>query len=84
MDGKLVADEFLALMKVLTNERYQVGKDSAIQDLMNNIPPKGWEAGRCLNCNGPISHCMEQPIKKSRIMISDTSIPLTHRPPCRG
>jgi len=77
-DGKLVADDFIGLIKMILNEGYIVGKVSAIDDVMNNIPPVGWEAGRCINCNDVLKQCMENPTKKSRIILSDTSIPLTH------
>ncbi len=83
-DGKLVADEFIALINLMQNERFQFGKVSAIEELINNIPPAGWQSGRCINCNGVVSHCIEDPIRKLRITISDTFIPLTHKPPCRA
>ena len=83
-DGKLVADEFIALINLMQNERFQFGKVSAIDDLINDIPPAGWQSGRCINCNGVFNHSMEDPIRKLRITISDTLIPLIHKPSCRA
>jgi len=83
-DGKLVADEFIALINLMQNERFQFGKVSAIDDLISNIPPAGWQSGRCINCNGVFNYSMEDPIRKLRITISDTSIPLIHKHSCRA
>lgn len=77
-NGKLVADDFIGLIKTLLKETYVVGKVSAIDDLMNKIPPVGWEAGRCINCNEVLGQCIVNSTKESRIILSDTSIPLTH------
>lgn len=77
-NGKLVADDFIDLINILLKERYVVGKVSAIDDLMNKIPPVGWEAGRCTNCNEVLGQCMVNPTKELRIILSDTSVPLTH------
>jgi biotin operon repressor len=86
-DGKLTIDEFITLMKSLLDERYRVGRLSAIGDLINGIIPDGWEAELCLNCNKPVNGAMVNAAKTTRIMVSDrsSSIPLTHSPPhCTG
>ncbi|MFL6391830.1 MAG: hypothetical protein ACJ71E_07255, partial [Nitrososphaeraceae archaeon] len=85
-DGKLTIDEFITLMKSLLDERYRVGRLSAIGDLINGIIPDGWEAELCLNCNKPVNGAMvDAAARTTRIMVSDSSRPLTHYPPdCRG
>ena len=83
-DGKLTIAEFITLIKSLLDERYQVGRVSAIGDLINGIMPDGWEAARCLNCNKPVIGAMVDAAKTTRIMVSDPSRPLAHSPPCRG
>lgn len=82
-DGKLGADEFISLINVILNEKYRVGKISAIYDLINNIPPAGWQAARCMNCYEPLSGCMEDPENKLRITVTNTFQPVTHNTPCK-
>ncbi len=77
-DGKLTIDEFITLIKLMLNEKYQVGKDSVIQNITNGILPDGWKAETCINCNKPIAGTIMDPTKKLRITISDSSNPTTH------
>jgi hypothetical protein len=77
-DGKLTIAEFITLIKSLLDERYQVGRLSAIRDLINGIIPDGWEADLCLNCNKPVNGVMMDAARTTRIMVSDRSRPLTH------
>jgi biotin operon repressor len=79
-DGKLTIAEFITLIKSLLDERYQVGRLSAIRDLINGIIPDGWEADLCLNCNKPVNGVMMDAARTTRIMVSDRSRPLTHSP----
>jgi transposase len=81
-EGKLTIDEFITLIKLMLNEKYQVGKDSVIQNITNGILPDGWKAETCINCNKPIAGTIMDPTKKLRITISDSSNPTTH-PYCR-
>jgi biotin operon repressor len=81
--GKLTIDEFITLLNLVFDQKYQVGKVSVIENLINSIPPEGWEAERCLNCNKPVSGSMVDTIRKLRIAISDTRIPIVHSPSCR-
>jgi hypothetical protein len=77
-DGKMDADELISLINSILDEKYKDGKISAINDLMNNIPPLGWQTGRCINCNGAYSGCFENTALKVRITVSDTFIPMIH------
>src|ERR671933_755599 len=73
-DGKLTLAEFINLTQLLLDERYRLGKISAMRDLVNGNLPEGWEAVLCLNCNKPIRGCIKD-AKGLRIIISDDSTP---------
>jgi Zn-finger domain-containing protein len=60
-EGRLAIDEFINLIKFILNEKYQVGKASVIYNIKNGIPPDGWQAVRCMNCNKLISGAMLDP-----------------------
>jgi hypothetical protein len=77
-DGKLTIDEFITLIKLMLNEKYQAGKDSVFNNIINGILPYGWKAETCIRCNKPITGSIVDPSKELRITISDNSIPLTH------
>jgi biotin operon repressor len=77
-DGKLTIDEFITLIKLMLNEKYQTGKDSVINNIINGILPDGWKVETCINCNKPITGSMMDPTKKLRITTSDSFIPMTH------
>jgi transposase len=77
-DGKLTIDEFITLIKLMLNEKYQGGKASLIHNIINGIIPDGWEEEACIRCNKTIIGSIVDPSKKLRITISDNSIPLTH------
>jgi biotin operon repressor len=77
-EGKLTIDEFITLIKLMLNEKYQGGKDSVTHNIINGIAPDGWKAETCINCNKPISGAIMDPTKRLRITISDSSIPMTH------
>jgi hypothetical protein len=72
-----------AIVSRSVDERYRVGRLSAIGDLINGIMPDGWEAELCLNCNKPVNGAMVDAARTTRIMVSDRSRPLTHSH-CRG
>jgi biotin operon repressor len=76
-DGKLTIEEFIHLTQLLLEERYRLGKISAMGDLVNGNLPEGWEAELCLNCNKPIRGCIKD-AKGLRIIISNDSTPLLH------
>jgi biotin operon repressor len=76
-NGKLTIAEFINLTKSLLDERYRLGKISAIRGLVNGDLPDGWDAVLCLNCNKPIRWCMKN-ANGLRIRISDNSTPMTH------
>ena len=78
-NGKLNADELISLVNSILDEKFKSGKISAINDLVNNIPPLGWEKGRCMNCYGPLTGCFEDPTNPLRITITDKFLPITHR-----
>jgi hypothetical protein len=78
-DGKLDADELISLINSVVDEKYKVGKISAVNDLINSIPPLGWQTARCINCNGAYSGCFENTTNKLRITVTDTSIPVIHK-----
>jgi hypothetical protein len=82
-NGKVTIDEFITLITLMLNEKYQGGKASQIHDIINGIPPEGWEEGRCLNCNNTVRGNIIDPTKKLRITVLHSSIPLVHRPSCR-
>jgi transposase len=82
-EGKLTIDEFITLIKLMLNEKYQGGKDSVTHNIIKGIVPDGWKAETCVNCNKPITEAIMEPTKKLRITISDSSNPMTH-PSCRG
>ena len=75
-DGKLTIAEFINLTQLLLDERYRLGKISAMRDLVNGNLPEGWEAELCLNCNKPIRGCIKA--NGLRIIISDDSTPVVH------
>jgi hypothetical protein len=77
-EGKLTIDEFITLIKLMLNEKYQVGKDSVTHNIINGILPDGWKAETCITCNKPITGSIVDPTKKLRMTISDSFIPLTH------
>lgn len=77
-DGKLTIDEFITLIKLMLNEKYQAGKASLIHNIINGFVPDGWEVEACISCNKPITGAIMDPTKKLRITISDSSIPVTH------
>jgi hypothetical protein len=77
-DRRLTIDECITLISSLINEKYRLGKVSAIHDLIDGIVPEGWQSVLCLNCNKPITGCMDNVTMRSRIRISDNSMPLTH------
>ena len=77
-DGKLTIDEFIQLIKSLQNEKYRLGKVSAIDDLVSGNAPDGWVPALCLNCNKPIPGCMVDATKRSTITKTDVPIPWTH------
>jgi hypothetical protein len=77
-EGKLTIDEFITLIKLMLNEKYQGGKDSVTLNIINGIVPDGWKAETCMNCNKLISGAIMDPTKRLRITISDSSIPMTH------
>ena len=77
-EGKLTIDEFITLIKLMLNEKYQGGKASLIHNIINGIVPDGWEVEACINCNKPIIGSIVDPSKQLRIAISNRSIPSTH------
>ena len=77
-EGKLTIDEFITLIKLMLNEKYQAGKASLIHNIINGYVPNGWEVEACIGCNKPITGAIIDPTKKLRITISDSSIPMTH------
>ena len=77
-DGKLTIDEFIKFIDSLLNEKYRLGKVSAIDDLLSGTALDGWATALCLNCNKPIPGCMVDATKRSTIMKSDVPIPWTH------
>jgi hypothetical protein len=68
----LTLAEFINLTQLLLDERYRLGKISAMRDLVNGNLPEVWEAVLCLNCNKPIRGCIKD-AKGLRIIISDDS-----------
>jgi DNA-binding CsgD family transcriptional regulator len=79
--GMLTIDEFITLIKLMLNEKYQWGKASVIHDIVNGIPPDGWKVVRCMNCNRPISGVIADPTTEMGQNLLKTSIPWTH-PSC--
>lgn len=77
-DGKLDAEELITLIKSTHDEKYKEGKTSMLNDLINKIPPLGWQTGRCINCNGLYSGCFEDPTNKLRVIVTDTVYPMIH------
>jgi hypothetical protein len=77
-EGKLTIVEFITLIKLMLNEKYQVGKDSVIHNIENGILLDGWKVDSCMNCNQPIIGSIVDPSNNLRIAISNSSIPLTH------
>jgi biotin operon repressor len=53
--GKFTIDEFITLIRLMLNEKYQAGNYSVINNIKNGIPPDGWEVVRCMNCNKSMS-----------------------------
>jgi hypothetical protein len=74
----LTIEEFITLIKLMLNEKYQGGKDSVTHNIINGILPDGWKVETCITCNKPITGSIVDPKKKLRMTISDSFTPLMH------
>jgi hypothetical protein len=54
-EGRLTIEEFVTLIRLMLNEKFQVGRASVIYNMKKGIPPDGWQVVRCMNCNKPIT-----------------------------
>jgi hypothetical protein len=77
-EGRLAIDEFINLIRLILDEKYQVGKASVIYNIKNGIPPDGWQSVRCMNCNKPITGTIVDPTTEIGTRISNSFGPWTH------